>query len=161
MNRSNASIIEKGKSVIRIEAKAVSALESRVDESFARAVGMIVACKGRVAVTGMGKSGIIARKIVATLNSTGTPSLFLHPSDAVHGDLGMVRKEDVIICISKSGDTMELHNLLPLFKRIGVPIIALVGAPASRLAKLADVVLDIAVREEACPYDLAPTSSTP
>lgn len=111
-------------------------------------------------VTGMGKSGIVARKIVATLNSTGTPSLFLHPSDAVHGDLGMVRREDVIICISKSGDTLELHNLLPMLKRIGVPIISLVGNTSSKLAQSSDVVLDVSVKEEACPYDLAPTSST-
>jgi arabinose-5-phosphate isomerase len=108
----------------------------------------------------MGKSGIIARKIVATLNSTGTPSLFLHPSDAVHGDLGMVRKEDVVICLSKSGDTSELQLLLPLFKRIGVPIISIVGNPSSSLAQSSDIVLDVSVREEACPYDLAPTAST-
>src|SRR5436309_15607671 len=142
MNTSaSGSIIEKGKRVIRIEADAVSALESRINESFAQAVGIIYRCKGRVAVTGMGKSGIIARKIVATLNSTGTPSLFLHPSDAVHGDLGMVRKEDVVICISKSGGTTELHNLLPMFKRIGVPIIAMVGNLNSKLGQNSDVVL--------------------
>jgi arabinose-5-phosphate isomerase len=160
MMRDSTTIIEKGKSVIRIEAKAVAALEPRVDESFARAVEMIVQCKGRVAVSGMGKSGIIARKIVATLNSTGTPSLFLHPSDAVHGDLGMVRQGDVVICISKSGDTLELNNLLPIFKRIGVTIIAMLGTVNSKLAQYADVVLDVSVKEEACPHDLAPTSST-
>ncbi|MBI4548821.1 MAG: KpsF/GutQ family sugar-phosphate isomerase [Ignavibacteriae bacterium] len=156
---SNA-IVEKGKEVIRIEAEAVAALEKRIDENFAKAVELIYHCKGRVVVTGMGKSGIVARKIVATLNSTGTPSLFLHPSDAVHGDLGMVRREDVIICISKSGDTLELHNLLPMLKRIGVPIISLVGNTSSKLAQSSDVVLDVSVKEEACPYDLAPTSST-
>lgn len=154
------NIIDKGKQVIRIESEAVAALESRIGENFARAVEMIYQCKGRVAVTGMGKSGIIARKIVATLNSTGTPSLFLHPTDAVHGDLGMVRKEDVVICISKSGNTAELHDLLPVFKRIGMKIIALVGNTSSKLAENADVVLDVSVREEACPHDLAPTSST-
>src|SRR5713101_1007012 len=154
------TIIEKGKSVIRIEAQAVAALEPRIDESFARAVEMIASCQGRVAVSGMGKSCIIARKIVATLNSTGTPSLFLHPSDAVHGDLGMVRKDDVVICISKSGDTAELNNLLPIFKGIGVKIIAMVGNLNSRLAQTADVALDVGVKEEACPHDLAPTSST-
>jgi arabinose-5-phosphate isomerase len=153
-------IIEKGKNVIRIEAEAVAELETRIDKQFARAVEMMYACTGRVVVTGMGKSGIIARKIVATLNSTGTPSLFLHPSDAVHGDLGMVRKEDVVICISKSGDTPELSNLLPIFKQIGVPIISLVGKANSRLAQLSEIILDIGVKEEACPYDLAPTSST-
>ena len=152
--------IERGKEVIRIEAEAVAALGPRINGSFARAVEMLFAARGRVVVTGMGKSGIIARKIVATLNSTGTPSLFLHPSDAVHGDLGMVRNDDVVVCLSKSGDTAELQNLVPLFKRIGVPIIALTASPASRLARLADVVLDIAVKEEACPYDLAPTAST-
>ena len=156
----NKTIIEKGKNVIRIEAEAVAALESRIDDNFARAVVTISQCRGRVAVTGMGKSGIIARKIVATLNSTGTPSLFLHPSDALHGDLGMVRKEDVVICISKSGDTMELNNLLPIFKRIGVTIIAMLGNKNSHLAQHADVVLDVSVKEEACPHDLAPTSST-
>ena len=154
------TIVEKGKKVIRIEAEAVAELESRIDENFARAVEMIFQCKGRVAVTGIGKSGIIARKIVATLNSTGTPSLFLHPTDAVHGDLGMVRKEDVVICISKSGDTAELHNLLPIFKRIGVKIITMLGNTNSKLAESADVVLDVSVKEEACPHDLAPTSST-
>lgn len=153
-------IIRRGKNVIRIEAEAVAALESRVDEQFAKAVDMIFQSKGRVAVTGMGKSGIIARKIVATLNSTGTPSLFLHPTDAVHGDLGMVRSEDVVICISKSGDTNELNNLIPIFKRIGVPVIAMIGNQQSHLAKVADIILDVSVREEACPYDLAPTSST-
>jgi arabinose-5-phosphate isomerase len=154
------SIIERGKEVVRIEADAVAALEHRIDERFARAVELIYACKGRVVVTGMGKSGIIARKIVATFNSTGTPSLFLHPSDAVHGDLGMVRKEDVVICISKSGDTDELYHLLPIFKRIGVPLIGMIGNTASKLAQAVDVVLDSSVKEEACPYDLAPTSST-
>jgi len=153
-------IIRRGKNVIRIEAEAVAALESRIDGEFAKAVEMIFKCKGRVAVTGMGKSGIIARKIVATFNSTGTPSLFLHPTDAVHGDLGMVRKEDVVICISKSGDTVELNTLLPIFKRIGVPVIALSGNAQSHLATSADIALDVSVMEEACPYDLAPTSST-
>ena len=154
------SIIEKGREVIRIEADAVAALEKRIDDNFAEAVELICNCRGRVVVTGMGKSGIVAQKIVATLNSTGTPSLFLHPSDAVHGDLGMVRKEDVVVCISKSGDTQELHNLLPLLKRIGVPIISMVGNVNSKLAQASEVVLDVSVKEEACPYDLAPTSST-
>ncbi len=152
--------IENGKATIRIEAEAVAALEQRIDVSFARAVETMFECKGRVVVTGMGKSGIIARKIVATLNSTGTPALFLHPSDAVHGDLGMVRKEDVVICISKSGDTGELLGLMPMLRRIGVPVIAMVGATASKLAQSSDIVLDVSVREEACPHDLAPTSST-
>ncbi len=159
MNNSK-TIIEKGKNVVRIEAEAIAALLSRIDENFSRAVDMMYQCKGRVAITGMGKSGIIARKIVATLNSTGTPSFFLHPSDAVHGDLGMVRSEDVVVCISKSGDTVELNNLVPIFKRIGVKIIAMLGNTNSMLAQSVDVVLDVSVKEEACPHDLAPTSST-
>lgn len=154
------TIIEKGKNVIRIEANAVAALEERINDNFAKAVEMICASKGRLVITGMGKSGIVGRKIVATLNSTGTPAMFLHPSDAVHGDFGMVRKEDVVICISKSGDTPELNQLLPLFKRIGVPLISMVGNTNSKLAQESDIVLDISVKEEACPYDLAPTSST-
>lgn len=143
-----------------MEAEAVAALEQRINGAFAHAVELLFSCKGRVVVTGMGKSGNVARKIVATFNSTGTPALFLHPSDALHGDLGMVRKEDVVLCISKSGDTVELQSLLPMFKRIGVPIISMVGNPHSRLAQLSDIVLDAAVKEEACPYDLAPTSSS-
>lgn len=157
---SRQSIIDKGKATIRIEASAVSDLEHRIDERFAHAVELMHGCRGRVVVTGMGKSGIIARKIVATFNSTGTPSLFLHPSDAVHGDLGMVRNDDVAICISKSGDTAELFNLIPLLKRIGVPIIAMLGNAGSKIAQISDIVLDVSVREEACPHDLAPTSST-
>jgi len=153
-------IINRGKEVVRIEASAVADLERRIDESFAEAVELIMKCRGRVVVTGVGKSGTIARKIVGTLNSTGTPAMFLHPTDAVHGDLGMVRKDDVVICISKSGDTQELNTLLPMFKRLGVPIISLVGKLQSKLAKEAAVVLDASVTEEACPHDLAPTSST-
>ncbi|HTR81374.1 MAG TPA: KpsF/GutQ family sugar-phosphate isomerase [Bacteroidota bacterium] len=152
--------IEKGKQVIRIEARSLEALVDKIDGSFERAVRIIFETKGRIVVTGMGKSGIIARKIVATMNSTGTPAIFLHPSDAVHGDLGMVRREDVIICISKSGETAEILQLIPMFKRIEVPIIAMLGNVNSSIAKASDVVLDITVEEEACPHDLAPTSST-
>jgi arabinose-5-phosphate isomerase len=157
---SSSNSIEKGKRVVRIEAEAVSALEQRIGDGFAQAVDLIHSCKGRAIVTGMGKSGIIARKIVATMNSTGTPAIFLHASDAVHGDLGMVRKDDVVICVSKSGDTDELNQLIPMFKLIGVPVISMVGNTRSRLAQNSDLVLDISVEEEACPYDLAPTSST-
>ena len=156
----HAVMIERGKEVIRIEADAVSNLVNRVGDDFVKAVNMIYDCAGRTIVTGMGKSGIIARKIVGTLNSTGTPSMFLHPSDAIHGDLGTVKSRDIIICISKSGDTAELHLLLSTFKRIGVPIISMVGTPNSKLAQSSDVVLDVSVREEACPHDLAPTAST-
>jgi len=159
MNDSEKSI-QKGKEVVRIEGKAVADLERRIGAPFARAVDLILRCRGRVIMTGVGKSGIIARKIVATMNSTGTPSVFLHPSDAVHGDLGIVRHDDVVICISKSGNTQELSSLLPMFKRLGVPIISLVGKLNSLLARESTVVLDATVEEEACPHDLAPTSST-
>ncbi len=152
--------IEIGKDVVRIEAGAVAALEDRIDTSFQNAVEMILACTGRVIITGMGKSGLIARKIVATMNSTGTPSIFLHPTDAIHGDLGIVTPEDVVIAISKSGDTDELFQLMPMLKRVGVRIIAMTGNVNSRLAQISEVVLDIGVREEACPHNLAPTSST-
>lgn len=152
--------IEKGREVIRIEARAVAELESRIDGAFSKAVELILVCKGRVIITGMGKSGLVARKIVATMNSTGTAAIFLHPSDAVHGDLGMVRKEDVVVCISKSGDTEEIREILPLIRRIGVKVISMVGNTASHLAKQSDIVLDIGVKEEACPHDLAPTAST-
>lgn len=153
-------IIERGRRVVEIESKAVQRLIDRIDESFARAVNLILHCRGRVVITGMGKSGIVGKKIVATLNSTGTPSIYLHPSDAVHGDLGMVRSEDIVICISKSGNTEEIVNLLPLFKRIEVPIIAMVGNTSSKIAREAEIILDISVEQEACSLDLAPTSST-
>ncbi|MBI3195769.1 MAG: KpsF/GutQ family sugar-phosphate isomerase [Ignavibacteriae bacterium] len=159
MNEHQQSI-EKGKEVVRIELDAVTELQHRIDENFAHAVETMLACNGRIIVTGMGKSGLIARKIVATLNSTGTPSMFLHPSDAIHGDLGMVRNEDVVLCLSKSGDTDELQHLIPLFKRIGVPMISMTGNLGSKLAQHSSVVLDVSVREEACPFDLAPTAST-
>lgn len=154
------STIQLGKDVLRIEMEAVALLLDRVGPDFERAVDVIHACDGRVVVTGMGKSGIIARKLVATLNSTGTPSIFLHASDAAHGDVGTVRKGDVVICISKSGDTSELTDLLSLFRTIQVPIISIVGNVQSGLAKSSDIVLDASVKEEACPYDLAPTAST-
>jgi arabinose-5-phosphate isomerase len=153
-------IIKKGKQVVRIEAESISGLENSINEDFVKAVETILASKGRVVLTGMGKSGLIARKIVATLNSTGTPAIFLHPTDALHGDLGMVRKEDVVILISKSGETEEISNLIPMFKRLSVTIIAMCGNPGSSLAKSSDIFLNINVKEEACPYDLAPTSST-
>jgi arabinose-5-phosphate isomerase len=152
--------IERGKDVIRIEAQALETLASRIDERFAAAVDLIFDSTGRVIVTGMGKSGLVARKIVATMNSTGTAAVFLHPSDAVHGDLGMVRAEDVVICLSKSGDTEEIRQLMPMFRRIGVKIIAMVGTPDSNLARQSDILLDVSVKEEACPHDLAPTAST-
>lgn len=158
MNKND--LIAKGKEVIRLEAEAVKNLEERINGEFARAVDVIYNSKGRVVLTGMGKSGLIARKIVATMNSTGTAAIFLHPTDALHGDLGMVRKEDVVIVISKSGATEELARLLPMFRRLGVKLIAMSGNKNSELARKADIFIDISVSEEACPHDLAPTSST-
>jgi arabinose-5-phosphate isomerase len=156
----HSKVIAKGREVVLIEAKAVADLEQRLNSKFAEAVELIIRCKGRVIITGVGKSGTIARKIVGTMNSTGTPAVFLHPSDAIHGDLGMVRKDDVVICVSKSGDTPEIMNLLPMFKRLGVPIISLVGNLQSALARESSIALDASVEKEACPHDLAPTAST-
>ncbi len=152
--------IANGKEVIRIEAKAVQSLVGRIDSSFQKAVNVLMACQGRVIITGMGKSGIIAQKIASTLTSTGTAAFFLHPADGVHGDLGAVMDDDVVICISKSGNTEEILRLMPVFKRKRVPIICMTGNPLSPLSKLCDIVLDVSVEEEACPYDLVPTSST-
>jgi arabinose-5-phosphate isomerase len=153
-------IVQKAKEVIRIEAGAVQSLIERIDDEFARAVRVITESKGRVVLTGMGKSGLIARKIVATLNSTGTAAIYLHPTDALHGDLGMVRREDVVILISKSGDTEEILNLIPLLKRLNVILIGMVGIKDSKVGNACDIVLNINVKEEACPYDLAPTASS-
>ncbi len=160
MKYTNKELVEIGKKVIKIEGDAILELVPRVDEEFAKAVKLIYKSKGRVVFTGMGKSGLIARKIVATMNSTGTAAIYMHPTDATHGDLGMVRKDDIVILISKSGYTEELFNLVPLFKRIGVPLIMMTGNPNSKIAKECDIVLDCGVKEEACPYDLAPTAST-
>ncbi|HOV99389.1 MAG TPA: KpsF/GutQ family sugar-phosphate isomerase [Bacteroidota bacterium] len=154
------SILEKGKEVIRSEAEAIASLEKQLNGNFVKAVETIVASNGRVILTGMGKSGIVARKIAATMNSTGTPALFLHPSDALHGDLGVVTPDDIVICLSKSGDTEELVRLIPQLRQIGVQIIAITGNINSKLARLSDIVLDASVKTEACPHDLAPTSST-
>lgn len=153
-------IIKTGKNVIRIESEAVANLDKSINQDFVKAVDTIYFAKGRVVLTGMGKSGLIARKIVATLNSTGTAAIYLHPTDALHGDLGMVRKEDVVIIVSKSGSTEEISKLLPMFKRLGVKLIAMSGSPESDLVKECDIYLNISVKEEACPHDLAPTSST-
>jgi arabinose-5-phosphate isomerase len=153
-------IIQKAKEVIRIENNAVHSLLDRIDDEFAKAVRVIADSKGRVVLTGMGKSGLIARKIVATLNSTGTAAIYLHPTDALHGDLGMVRREDVVILISKSGDTEEIINLIPLLKRLNVILIGMVGIRDSKVGNACDIVLNIGVKEEACPYDLAPTASS-
>jgi arabinose-5-phosphate isomerase len=160
MKLTKEEIIEMGRKVVRLESEAITDLINTISDEFAEAVQTILDCKGRVVLTGMGKSGLIARKIVATLNSTGTAAIFLHPTDALHGDLGMVRKEDVAILISKSGNTEELSTLVPLLKRISVKLIAMCADRESRLAKECDIFLDISVKEEACPHDLAPTSST-
>lgn len=157
---SSEEIIKNGKEVIRIEAEAISNLSASINDQFVKAINVISESKGRVVLTGMGKSGLIARKIVATLNSTGTAAIYLHPTDALHGDLGMVRKEDVAVLISKSGNTEEVANLLPMLKRIGVKMIAMCGNENSRLAQECDIFLNISVKEEACPHDLAPTAST-
>jgi arabinose-5-phosphate isomerase len=155
-----SAILDKAREVIRIEAEAVAALEARIDASFTRAVDLLFDCKGRVIVSGIGKSGIIAQKIAATLSSTGTAAIFLHAAEAAHGDLGMVMPGDVVICISKSGSTEEFYTLVPILKRLETPIIAMTGNHHSPLAERADVVLDIGVEKEACPHDLAPTAST-
>lgn len=145
---------------INIETKAIAALESRLDENFVRACEAMQQCQGRVIVTGMGKSHHIGSKIAATLASTGTPAFFVHPGEANHGDLGMITKSDVVIAISNSGSSAEILSLLPILKRMGVPLISMTGKPDSALGRAADIVLNVAVEQEACPLDLAPTSST-
>lgn len=148
------------KRVLEIEAQAIQDLIKRVDHNFDKTIELILSCKGRVIVTGMGKPGFIAGKIAATLASTGTPSLSIHPADAIHGDLGMVTKDDVVIAISNSGETAEVVSLLSTLKKIGAKLIAMTGNVSSTLARYSDVVLDVSVEQEACPLGLAPTSST-
>jgi len=152
--------LELGREVLNIEAAAVQALATRLDENFLHALDVILRCEGRVIVSGMGKSGHIARKIAATLSSTGTPAYFVHPAEASHGDLGMITSTDVIIALSYSGESQELITIVPSIKRQGAKLISMTGNPASRLAKLADVHLNSAVDKEACPMGLAPTAST-
>lgn len=149
-----------GLAVIETEAQAVFELSQRIDERFEQACTLLLACKGRVVVTGMGKSGHIANKIAATFSSTGTPAFFMHPGEASHGDLGMITRQDTVIAISNSGFTNEIVTLLPLLKRLEVPLITMTGNPESTLAKTADVNLDLSIRHEACPLGLAPTTST-
>lgn len=153
-------MLEHAQNVLRMEAEAILELVPRVDENFTAAVEMILVCPGRTVITGMGKSGIIGRKMAATLASTGTPSFYLHPAEGIHGDLGMVTAGDVVIALSNSGETGEVLNILPSLRRIGAKIIAMVGSENSTLAKNADVVLNVGVSKEACPLGLAPTSST-
>jgi arabinose-5-phosphate isomerase len=166
MRRMNKSIsaapraLELGRQVLNIEAAAVQALSSRLDDSFLHALDLILRCEGRVIVSGMGKSGHIARKIAATMSSTGTPAYFVHPGEASHGDLGMVVAEDVFIALSYSGESSELMTIVPILKRQGAKLISITGFPSSSLARVADVHLNAAVDKEACPMGLAPTTST-
>jgi arabinose-5-phosphate isomerase len=153
-------LIARGRRVLATEAEAVAALEHRLGEPFAAACRLILGCEGRVVVTGMGKSGHIGSKIAATLASTGSPSFFLHPAEAIHGDIGMITTRDVVLALSNSGETDELLTILPVIKRLDVPLIALTGKPGSTLARYATVALDVSVPAEACPLNLAPTAST-
>lgn len=154
------AMLKHAQDVLRMEAEAILELVPRVDANFAAAVSLILECPGRTVITGMGKSGIIGRKMAATFASTGTPSFYLHPAEGIHGDLGMVTADDVVIALSNSGETGEILNILPSLRRIGAKIIAMVGNANSTLAKNSDVVLDVGVEKEACPLGLAPTSST-
>ncbi|MDR2979569.1 MAG: KpsF/GutQ family sugar-phosphate isomerase [Bacteroidales bacterium] len=156
----NQEIIDIAKTVLQEEADAVIRLKSLVDEQFAEAVKVVLQSKGRVIITGIGKSAIIAQKIVATLNSTGTPAVFMHAADAIHGDLGIIQTDDIVVCLSKSGNTPEISVLIPILKRSGNPLIAIAGNPDSYLAKEADYFLNCSVEREACPNNLAPTSSS-
>jgi len=152
--------LDTARRVLRIEAAALQELLQRLDGRFEQAVQLLLGCSGRVVVTGMGKSGLVGRKIAATFSSTGTPSVFLHPAEAVHGDLGMLMRQDVVLAISYSGETEEIVALLETIKRLGLPMVTLTGKPDSTLAEASDVVLDVSVREEACSLNLAPTAST-
>ena len=154
------ALVRSAHAVIAIEAEAIEALHNRIDANFLRACQLMFDCPGRVVVSGIGKSGHIARKIAATLASTGTPSFFVHPAEASHGDLGMITQKDVVLALSNSGETDELLTILPLIKRQGIPLIAMSGNNGSSLARLADVHLDTSVPAKACPLGLAPTSST-
>jgi arabinose-5-phosphate isomerase len=156
----NINVIKRAKEVLEIEAQAIRRLKGRLGKGFIKAIELILKSKGRVVVSGMGKTGIIAQKFSATLASTGTPSLFLHTAEAIHGDLGKVTADDIVIILSNSGSTAEMKQLLPILKKIGAPIISLTGNSKSVLAKYSDVVLDVAVKKEACPLGLVPTAST-
>jgi arabinose-5-phosphate isomerase len=157
---STQDLIASGRRTIRLEREAVAALEERIGDTFVRACQLILACSGRVVVTGMGKSGHIGHKIAATFASTGTPAFFVHPGEASHGDLGMITRGDLVLAISNSGNSPEILTMLPILKRLGIPMITMTGKPNSPLGEAAEVSLDIRVASEACPLDLAPTSST-
>jgi arabinose-5-phosphate isomerase len=152
--------LDVGRRVLDIEARAVQALIQRLDGGFSDAVDLLYHCKGKVVISGMGKSGLIGQKIAATMASTGTPSFFLHPAEGLHGDLGMLARKDVLIAISNSGETQEILQLLPFMERMGIPVLSIVGRMSSTLAKNSAVALDVSVAEEACPMGLAPTAST-
>lgn len=154
------NILDIAKKVLKTEAEAVYALIDKLNSDFEKAVDIIFSSKGRVVVTGMGKSGLVGKKIAATLASTGTPAFFLHPAEASHGDLGMVTERDVIIALSNSGETGELIRLIPFLKRFGIKLISMTGNPTSTLANVSDVTLDVSVKEEACPMGIVPTAST-
>jgi len=158
--RHHPNFQELGSAVIAIEAKAVADLATRVDQNFVRACEILLACDGRIVVLGMGKSGHIGGKLAATLASTGSPAFFVHPGEASHGDLGMITEKDVVMALSNSGETEELLVILPIIKRLGVPLVALTGNAQSTLARMADAHIDVSVAQEACPLDLAPTAST-
>src|SRR5688500_14443194 len=155
---SDGEVLDLGRQALATEAGALQALIPRLDESFVRACRLCLDCRGRVIVTGMGKSGHIGSKIAATLASTGTPSFFLHPAEASHGDLGMITREDVVLALSNSGETAEIVTLVPYIRRLGVPFIAMTGNPASTLAREATIHIDVSIPEEACPLNLAPTA---
>lgn len=157
---SPASVLARARGIVDIEIQALDDLKRQMDGDFVRAIELMEACSGRVIVTGMGKSGIIGKKIAATLSSTGTPAYFLHPAEGSHGDLGTLMKQDVVLAISNSGETPEILGILPLIKRFGVPLISMTGRMDSTLAQQGDVVLNVAVQQEACPLGLAPTAST-
>jgi len=154
------NFVQLGQAVIATELAEITAMQSRIDEKFAAACELLLSCKGRIVVTGMGKSGHIGGKIAATLASTGSPAFFVHPGEASHGDLGMITKNDVVMALSNSGNTAEINTIIPILKRFGVPLISMTGDKNSSLAKAADINLDVGVSKEACPHDLAPTSST-
>ncbi|APG28962.1 D-arabinose 5-phosphate isomerase [Syntrophotalea acetylenivorans] len=153
-------MIDVAKRVLQIEAQALSDLADRINGDFTKAVEILLSCKGRVVITGMGKSGLICQKIASTMASTGTPAFFLHPAEGIHGDLGMLMKGDVVIAVSNSGETDEIVRILPVIKRMGLPLVAMSGNPRSSLRRAGDVFLDISIKEEACPLGLAPTAST-
>jgi arabinose-5-phosphate isomerase len=160
LTKKETSFCEYGRDVVALEAKAVAALANRIDEGFARACELILECKGRVVIVGVGKSGHIGGKIAATLASTGTPAFFVHPGEASHGDLGMITPEDIVLAISNSGESKEILTILPIIKRMGVKLIALTGNTNSSLTRQADASLDVSVEKEACPMNLSPTAST-